>query len=295
MGEEKKPKELEVLFQLTEKNSILDRAISILETEFFGIKADFKKALELEAHFSPLEENISHLDEKLRKDLLEKEKRHAQFIKELDGMQVKILSLENDIQELKREMSSNTSSLLESLQRMDTRLSQLNSETLSISQFEMWKTEFEGLVQAWIKRFEAIQKSFPSLSNQVIHLSDALHAHEEYHASLERKMGDAQKSFGDFQKQIAHSLDEVKISLRKEMSSKEKLYNSNLQKALEEMKLTPSSRESLKKEFEEAHGLIKMDASNAVLKATNLEQQFRVMERKIENIFQLLKRHQLND
>ena len=108
----------------------------------------------------------------------------------------------------------------------------------------------------------------------------------------------------DFNEKISHLHDYIKC-LHNEKDSMRKEFNglidrlkldldAKLKAQKEEILAIPSEIPNLRKVMDQKIELVELNGQNAVLRSSNNEKQIMLTERKIENIYQLLKKHEIS-
>lgn len=108
--------------------------------------------------------------------------------------------------------------------------------------------------------------------------------------NFEAVKGKLEKSMSD----MAEDHNRFKSDLNAVMHKLAMDYDLKLEKFKQEILGRPSEIPSLKKELLEKVDLIAMDGSNSLLRSTNNEKQIMLIEKKIENLYLMLKKIDLN-
>ncbi len=98
----------------------------------------------------------------------------------------------------------------------------------------------------------------------------------------------------DLIQEIRREKDVMCIHLKTEIQNLRSHFDSKLNAQREEVLNRPSDIPDLRKEFDKKLELVELNGQNSILRSSNNEKQILLVERKIENIYQLIKKIELS-
>jgi len=152
--------------------------------------------------------------------------------------------------------------------------------------FERKSTEIKNTVQSILSASQGFDSKIKSFEFNMGNLNNKVN---ELIISIQKNYSDIfliQSTFKDFES-----------SLDKKIQSQVSIVNQNIDTkisiAKKDFQVAPETLSGLRDELLKKLEAVALDGSNAVLKSNNSSQQILVLEKKIENIFLLLKKHEL--
>lgn len=286
-------KAFETFVALTQKTDMLQTRLAAQQMDLDKLynKLSQVDALEdsiemLRNGFGGLKDSIQHVSVDLKGLLEKQDNKLNQIVSEVSGYDFKM-------KDLKEQMDQSEKGAYEGIQRVASQVARVEEQGVKFSSFYAHVQESDEKLQKLSSEFKSIKATLDSQNFVLTNLKDVLADHSE-------GILNARQGTDYFNSELSLKIKEVSqkiASVEEQLHSKIGIFFDKISKEIEscklQVKLTPDSIGDLKKELTDSLETGALDASNAVLKAENAEHQFRILDRKLENINQLLKKLEL--
>ncbi len=163
------------------------------------------------------------------------------------------------------------------------------------------RSEFEEQNNFVESKLKSIQSSFSNIHNELERLDNqvVLNLNKNTEFSVESK---STKDFIEQVQEKIRNLHSLNNTLKQDFYNSLIVYTNSINEDVSkrfsnfkiELKESPDSSNSIKSEIISKLDSVALDGSNALLKASNSAQQISILEKKIENIYLLLKKFEIN-
>lgn len=202
----------------------------------------------------------------------------------LDSVSLSVGQMEKFFKDLKLAHESCESGLREIIDTLASKFSELSQGAFSKGNFEQFKSYVES-------RFAQLAGHQTDFKGKILFIEDKLLKHVDgfgMHVKIAdvhtSKLKDAHEKLSLDIAAIHKKICELFAYCDQSVSKSQEIVVDQLKKMIEEVKGSPSSIEAVKKEVMEKFENTKLDASNAVLRATYIEQRVKNLEKVIENL-----------
>lgn len=205
----------------------------------------------------------------------------SSILKQLNDINNCFIELNLSIEKLQSNVFKNEQSLKDVQKNIDENLAILkekNDNLLSVVK----QISNDGYQQKCLQQtqYEEYKKKYTKHEYDISLLSEAIKNVEDKQKSSVALINAIPEANGDF---VKRKIDDLSKDIDKKLS--------NFKLEIQEF---PKSAESIKKDISTQLESVGLDSRNAFLKMSNSAQQIVILEKKIENIYLLLKKHELN-
>lgn len=288
------PKELSFEDRLTQ----LEKNIPIYIEKLQQYDKLFDKIKDIDFSISFLATNHDQLLRKLDELKQQQQQQHNNLIARQDGH---VLTLNNMMATSEKEKIQSNDQLRQVAETQTVHMRHIDSvkkiisesslKSVSKDELDQFKTSVNSLHSAMGERMRNLIDKVVSLQDQSTSLPVII---ENNHNNLINEISSIRNSTNELRENMSidrfkiRDIDEKTLPLvKKEISSSIDLLKKDLQKNI----INPNA---IKEELQKKMDLIELDGKNAVLRSTNSEKQVEMIKKQIENIYLLLKKHELN-
>jgi len=285
----------EVLVEIDRKYKVVSKRLDAIEKNLELVQMNIVSLGSLQTSHDALDAKTSKIQEDAQSSI-------AELKSQREKDSAKLIDHGIALSDLGRALTSFRSGVHEQFESSKADLADFNEKHCYLKTISLNKHDFDRHVKAQNDRFSELQAIFEDAKKQISRLQSekdqvegVVSSHKNLHKAHEEKLSCLESSLAK-----QNSIQSAKISeVQQLVENKVQGCFQKTQKIIEETKAemigSPSSLEGAKKELLEKFESVALDASNALLRAKNSDQKISLMDRKIENIQLLLKKHELKE
>jgi len=210
------------------------------------------------------------------------------------------VNLKADFQNVSTRVEQYDKQHIENLATIGKSVGALNEKLNHIANVVIDKDQMQEIMEHVLLQIEGVANSKQPLIAEIdklkidnYRLSEAIRQIQEIPQKLSDKMQSMGQSIGvlesNLKRDITHVSDAQDVSF--------KIFMQDCEKKLADWKVeilgTPTANLKVKEELEQKMQMAQLDGSNAVIKVNNVEQQIKLLEKKLENLQLQVKRNEL--
>lgn len=274
------------------ESSLINR-ISRIENRLCAIKPLEDQASDWLIKLQDIVSEISSIYENVTMALKERDGKIYNLSSFVDSNFKSIFSLENSVKDLTQSHESHVQGFSLGLQRISEKVDSSLADHPKIVDFSNLQNDLNDRFKALRSWIESIKDSINEIQGDLVSLRGEVQAHDANFAEQQQDFVFIKSLFEKHKSEIDQRLSIA--SAQNELRAKAILdkHVKDMEALRDDLKGSPNALESVKQDILQQIESASLDASNAVIKAANVDSQQKIIERKIENIQLLLKKYEL--
>lgn len=147
--------------------------------------------------------------------------------------------------------------------------------------------ENSSLIESFFQRFQDLSKQFDPIHQKIDHLSNFFDGRVKAINELIESKPKIQDFISTSRKIIVEEINSLENKIFEKVKE-------NLSSLINKLKTYGDTAESVRSEISRQMDLISLDSKNAIIKSGNTSQQIQILEKKLENVLLLIKKHELD-
>ena len=208
-----------------------------------------------------------------------------------EQMSQKVYSIEGLLDRMTKEHVATLGVISRSIDSLNEKLNKVSSIIIDKDQMEGIMAHMLGQIERVENGKQPLISDIQKLQLEMYKLGDAVKMMQLFPEKIEKRVADLQKAIQDFNTITEKRYDFLNDGISSTLKLHTKAVDERLDMWKEAILGTPTSNQKVKEEIEKKLEMTQLDGSNAVIKVNNLENQVKLLEKKLENLTLLLKKN----
>ena len=285
----------EVLVEVDRKYKVVSKRLDVIEKNLESIQSVLSALPALKSAQDELSDKISAVHSSVKSSISDVKSQRMQDLNNAEERSSQIDALVRGVKSLKQGVEEQFAASSDSVQKIVQQHSDLKASTLPSS-------EFTSHIKSQSDRFNEIHSSLSDIRREISkvraekdQLESVINSQKNGQKIHESKLGSLESSLSQQTSSLSSKIADVHQVVENKVQNVIQKMQQSVDSAKTELLGSPSSLQGAKNELMQKMEAVELDAANALLRSKNSEQKCSVLDRKIDNIYLLLKKHELKE
>lgn len=208
-----------------------------------------------------------------------------------ESISQRIYSIETLLDRMTKEHVATLGIISRSIDALNEKLNKLSSIVIDKDQMEGIMSHMLGQIERVENGKQPLVTDIQKLQLEMYKMGDAIKMMQLFPEKIEQRVSELQKALNDFNSVTEKRYDFLNDGISSTLKMHIKATDERLEMWKEAILGTPSSNQKVKEEIMQKLEMTQLDGANSVIKVNNVENQVKLLEKKLENLTLLLKKN----